>query len=35
MENLLGRKYKLDKSENFDDYMKALGMFFKLFILVN
>jgi hypothetical protein len=23
-----GKKYKLDKSENFDEYMKALGKFF-------
>ncbi|KAF4520218.1 hypothetical protein B566_EDAN009943 [Ephemera danica] len=26
MTNYLGRKYKLVKSENFDDYMKALGV---------
>lgn len=23
-----GKKYKMDKSEGFDDYMKALGKFF-------
>lgn len=25
-----GRKYKLDKSEQFDEYMKALGKFLSL-----
>lgn len=24
-----GRKYKLDRSENFEEYMKALGEFIK------
>lgn len=29
-----GKKYKMDKSENFDEYMKALGKcFFFLFLL--
>jgi len=26
MASWVGKKYKLDKSENFDDYMKALGV---------
>lgn len=27
-----GKKYKLEKSENFDEYMKELGEFFLLYI---
>jgi hypothetical protein len=28
MADFLGKKYKLEKSENFDEYMKALGEHF-------
>lgn len=27
MASFVGKKYKLDKSENFDEYMKELGKF--------
>jgi hypothetical protein len=33
MASFLGKKYKLESSENFDDYMKVLGKYIYLFLI--
>lgn len=32
LDSVLGKKYKLEKSEKFDEYMKALGIVIIIFI---
>lgn len=32
--DIIGKKYKLDSSENFDAYMKALGKYIFIYVII-